>query len=94
MVGRELPELLRTKGSAHAIGFAFLGYSEADNGAQTLELMLYNNSGNDDEYFSRETFVSCALHGYIDNLKPGRDSVAIKVNEYDKGFVDHRLPLR
>lgn len=86
--------LLRTKGSAHAIGFAFLGYSEADNGAQTLELMLYNNSGNDDEYFSRETFVSCALHGYIDNLKPGRDSVAIKVNEYDKGFVDHRLPLR
>ena len=56
--------------------------------------MLYNNSGNDDEYFSRETFVSCALHGYIDNLRPGRDSVAIKVNEYDKGFVDHRLPLR
>lgn len=85
--------LLRTKGNPHALGFAFLGYAASGGGAQTLNLALYNDSGGDMEYFSRETFVSCSLHEAMKSLVSGRDSVAVSINEYGKGFVTYSFPL-
>lgn len=84
---------LRTKGSAHSFGFAYIGNTTADDGAQTFHLMLYNNSGTDEEYFSRTVYLSCALKSVMDIMQCGRDSVAISINEYDHGFVTYRLPL-
>ena len=84
---------VRTKGSPHAFGFAYLGYTTANDEAKTLQLALYNNSGNDTEYFSRTVYLSCSLSSYMNVMQKGRDSVAIKINEYGKGFVTHMLAL-
>lgn len=84
---------VRTNGSSHAFGFAYLGSTTAENGAETLQLALYNNSGKDTEYFSRTVYLSCSLKSFINAMQRGRDSVSIKINEYDKGFMTYAFAL-
>lgn len=80
------------KEKRHAFAYMYQGLKQKTDGHRILNLLLYHNADNDMEAFSRTAYLSCDLADYKDSLQTGRDSIFFTINEYNKGFVIHKIP--
>ncbi|WP_158608355.1 NigD-like C-terminal domain-containing protein [Alloprevotella sp. OH1205_COT-284] len=70
----------RNEGKKHYFGFANHGIKRHDNGRRCLHLELYHERIGTEVHYYEETFLSCPLYPYADQLTRGTDSVAITIN--------------
>lgn len=89
---------LHTATEPHAFAFIEKGIEELPDGTRCLRLHLYHDRGNNPEYYTRETHLSCPIYQYADvsrpeeqRLRKGQDSVYFTITTYH-GAQEIRLP--
>lgn len=75
----------------HYLGFIDEGLRHNDDGTVTQILHLYHDHNADADNFRQEITVSCPIYHLADRLRPGTDSICMKVNTPD-GPVAHTMP--
>ncbi|MBR6926527.1 MAG: hypothetical protein IKH52_04885 [Bacteroidaceae bacterium] len=88
---------LHTATEPHAFAFVEEGIDQLNDGTRRLRLHLYHDQGNNPEYYTRETYISCPIYRYGESSTPqeklltaGRDSIVFTVTTY-KGEQTLRL---
>lgn len=78
------------KEKSHIFHFMEEGITDNGDGSHTLYLTLYHNQNGDYEAFTRKSYLSIPLWAYENRLTSG-DKVIIRINTYEKGFVNYEF---
>lgn len=79
--------LVPTSGDGQVFGVVEEGIDTLANGIRLLRLTLLHDQGSDGTYYSREVYLSSPLTAYTDRLRPGSDSVEIRIATHDDVFL-------
>lgn len=80
-----------TGGGGHRFGFIERGIATKEDGHKVLTIDLHHDQSGDAAHYHRDVLLSCPLYGYTADLRPGTDSVLLRINT-DRGTFEKSLP--